>query len=353
MKKYGGPANGTPLPEWTINDDGLGMLTGTLKVFIDGPMGGYGGSSGSGLYHTPVASGNAGSITGLNKYSGNNGLSNPKGPSSGGGLGAGIPKTGDPHPYDSRLTCFGVSVSRNSMGIGYAEAQYVGLLQEPAGLEWDLSCPTEDDPIETHPNFHKTSGFTDGESTSGPLVFDVNNEEFKDFKTVTKNGINPQTRGPYWDLGNVHIDGPTQSFKGFRASDWNIKNGLVGVESYKVPRATLRINYTTSRREMWKWAVDSLGKYTGTIPSPFVPKGYDNGASGVPNEAGSQNWLLVNVSVSEASGLYKVSIEFMASGRKGWNKIIYQEMEVAGIVSSLEAKGIIGQYSTAALGNRL
>lgn len=337
MRKYGGPENGATLPEWNINDDGLGMLTGTLKVFIDG--------NGKTNKAPTGAMEKAAALSLFNKYQGNNGLSNPKDASGGGGLGEGIPKTGDAHPYDSRLRCFGVSVERTSLGYGYAEAQYVGLLNDPSGIEWEITANTEDSPIETHPDFLLPEGYyvdNAGKPTG---------ETGAKFGVITKSGINPQTKGPYWNLKNVCVDGPTQSFKGFRASEEIIKKNLVGVESYKTPMATYRVSYTTAKKEMFEWALKNLGRIFDIFPS-FVDKGIGSGGdsstpagllststaqTGTPSTSETDssgkttdttaknvtNFLLTSVSVSQASGLFKVSVEFMRSGPKGWNSVVY------------------------------
>jgi hypothetical protein len=327
-KQYGGPANGTPQAEWSVSDDGMGMLTGTLKLFIEDPLFKQGGGSGGG---SPSG---AGSL--FNVYKGNSGVTKSKTPPNQ-GLGEGIPMRGDPHPYEPALKCFGVTVNRGAMGIGYCDAQYVGLLYDPAGLEWEITCPTEDDSIETHPNFLKTGD--DKKSSPTEKAKDESNQ----FKVVKRNGIDPNTRGPYWNMENVHIDGPTQSFKGFRASTFNIENKLIGVESYKVPRSSTRISFSTKQQYLWEFFVANLGKWTPKIPDEIAPRtmSTNTGTSTttvpkgdalspiIGRKAGeNRNFLLTSVSISEATGIFKVSVEFMQSGPFGWNPIIYEKMKV-------------------------
>jgi hypothetical protein len=349
MIKKGGPSSGTPLPEWSVSDDGAGLLSGTLKVFIDGN---------AGLTSKGTASSKGFGADGKS-VNANGGFGPAKSAADG------IPATGSRHPFDGRLICYGTSTSFNSMGYGYVEAQYIGLLQDPAGVEWELSATTSDEAIETHPKFLGAEGNTEyeveGTPTSGSTLGGgeggianptPTGRIRTEFGTITKKGINPQTKGPYWDLSNVYVDGPTQAFKGFRASEFNIENRFIGVESYKVPVATLRVSFTTMSADNFNWAVNGIGTIVSQIPSflnrtiagsPADTSG--SGSSPVSNDVNSavgnvgadamsgadkSGWrklLITNASVAFAGGLYKVSVEFARSGIYGWNPRIYNAMD--------------------------
>lgn len=259
--KKGSISSGTPQPEWRVTDDGKGMLTGTLKLFIDAKTG---------------ASHNASEMSV-------------------------IPKRGDKHPYDERLYCNDVQTTFGSNDIAYCEANYVGLLQDPSGIEWELNTPTEEDDILTHPDLVSVKA---------------------NWGTVTADGYNNNGQIP-WDTKNVIIkpDG-RGDFGGFKNNEHNRSPeiDLAGVEKWKVPRATMRVTWNTASQANWIWAVKYLGYQTKSVPlAPDWTNVSDQ----------NRSWLLSSTSVTQYGGtIYRIQAEYILSGQtKPWNKLIYKEFQ--------------------------
>lgn len=244
--KYGDISDGDWSPDWSVSDDGKGMLTGTMRFFWNAPA------------NKPRTS---------------------------------IVKAGDSHPKLPELLCNSVQTTLTSNDISYVEASYVGLTQDPAGVTWSLNTPTEDEPIEMHPDFSKVE---------------------KGWGTVTQNGYNPDNNQPYWNLKNVIVSSDGR-FEGFRYNDNNLEKQFVGVTSYKAPRATVSLSFFTANVELVKSAIAALRRISVI---PFVT---------IPLElGGNYNWLVTSVSTSQYSDtIFQVQMEFVLSGERGWNTRIY------------------------------
>lgn len=316
----GGPSSGTNQHEWTISDDGNGVLSGTLRIFIDSDGGVSASSSGGSTLPQYLTSANAPSL--FDKYKGNNGLSNPLSGSADGNarLHPKAPKRGESHPYDGRLKCYGASITYSRMGIAYCDAQYAGLISDPCGFEWELSCPTEEEPIQLHPEFlTKTINQNTGEAASfGDR--DIS-EGLSDFGTVEQVGSDPKYKCPYWNTDNVDFDFKSRTFKAFKPSAEMIEKRLVGVESFKAMRPTFRISFSTATTGTWSWLAQQVGRRSKKIS-------YAEGVAEIPNLPSGQDWLLGSVTVTRSMGIYKVSTDWIQSGNAGgWNPIIYKELE--------------------------
>jgi hypothetical protein len=258
IQKYGNVRDGTPQPEWNVSDNGKGLLSGTLKFFYD--------------YNT--------------------------GKSVSGGLN--IPKRGDRHPYDERLVCSQVQTNYGTNDIAYCDAQYVGLLADPTEAEWELSCPTEEDPIQTHPDF-----------------LSIGEGKFNILKTPLVAG-----KLPAFDADQVMADPTKGGFQRFKDMKLTREKDLVGVTSFKVPRATMKVTYHTASQAYWFWSVQYLGYQIQRVP--LAPQWTDVTAL-------KRSWLLTSTSVTEyGASIYKVQTEYMLSGigedgsGKPWNKLIYK-----------------------------
>jgi hypothetical protein len=245
--KKGGELNGTKQPDWSISDDGKGMLTGTMRFFYSTPTG------------KPTQT---------------------------------VVQAGAPHPRFPSLLCNSVTTTLSSNDISYVEAQYVGLSRDPAGVDWTMNTPTEEEPIENHPDF--------GDSAKG-------------WGVVTQDGVSAETGIPYWNRENVVVD-KDGVFEKFKYNPANVTNQFVGVTSYKACRATVSVTYFTANQGTVNVAVGKLA----TISDPFVS---------VPiNKKADQNFLCTSVSVTQYSAtIYQISEEYQLSGLKGWNKKIYAD----------------------------
>ena len=259
VQDYGTPKSRTPQPEWNVNDDGRGLLTGTLKLFYDHETG------------KPIDN----------------------------ELISGLPQRGERHPFDERLVCQDVQTSFGSNNIGYCDASYVGLKQDPSGVEWNLSCPTEEEPIETHPMFVKP------ESEQG---------SFKVIKSYNK-------ATPVWNSALVDFQGDfSQEFKRFKLCPENVKTDLFGIESYKVSRPSMSVTLHTANKEILDLAILNVGKQYPSVP--YGPTWSDVSKIG-------RSWLFTSLNVSEYATIFKLECEFMLSGigsdgkGKTWNKLVY------------------------------
>lgn len=308
IRSYGGPADRTPQPEWHVTDDGKGLLTGTLRRYVNGAVAG-GDSNWTGVGGNGSIAGGGGGSWPTTLHTGGNTLGYANGDSSSGI----VPKKGEAHPFDRRLVCTDFTVNYQGNEIAYIDANYVGIEGEVAGIEWELTCPTEETPIEMHPDFLSigTSSIATGQQSG--------------FDTVTQSGINPKTNAPYWNRQVVKVDDETQRFEGFVYSTETTMNKLAGVTSYKLPRPTLRITYSTKTPTTISANILATGKITDK--PEFAPAWLSTaGSSGTvqnPN-ANYRNWLLSSTNVTEMAGIYKVQNEYILSGEGGWNPIIYK-----------------------------
>lgn len=247
---YGNTPDQTFAPDFSISEDGKGMMTGTVRFFYNCP------------YDKPP----------------NN-----------------VVRAGASHPTVKKLLCNSVNTTIQSNNICYVEASYVGIEEDPAGVEWTLNTQTEDVPIENHPDFADPD---------------------KNWGTVTQAGYN--TLGiPYWDTKNVVVNSDGE-FGGFRNSESNREKGFVGVTAYKVPRATLSVSFYTAKSDLITDAVDSLAK-AGSPPVGII---------GAPAPKGGGEWFVTSVSVSQYSTkVFQVQMELTQSGPRGVNKYIYPDDE--------------------------
>ena len=257
VQEIGSVSDGTPQPEWNVTDDGRGLLTGTLKLFFSQKTGA--------TFEVE-----------------------------------GIPKRGDRHPFDERLVCKDVQTSIGSNNICYCDANYVGLAQDPSGVEWSLSCPTEETSITLHPKF---------------VIVDGKEGAWGHLKELSEDGY------PTWNYDMVKAAKDFEkTFEGFATSKETIAKDLVGVESYKVPRPTMSITLHTADKNLLTSSIQNVGKQY--LKPPFGPDWADT--SNV-----NRTWLFTSLSVTEYAGIYKLETEYTLSGfgsdgkGKIWNKLIY------------------------------
>lgn len=252
--------------DWSCTDDGTGLLTGTLKRTISVPIG---------ERVTDTA----------------------------------LPTKGDTHPFDSRLRYKDHSISYIGNELAVASISYVGLANDPGGITWDWNGPTDENAIDMHPDFPSWGtirGTTAPTAQDRPGKMPEESQIYSDkFGTVN------------WNHENVEVDSQ-QKFSYFRTVKEMKILDLPGVKGYKVPRATLRVNFSTAKTSGFTWAVSQLGYWFDSIPISEVE-------NEIPTTVSPKNWLLTSVSVSAFAQIYKVQVEFTLSGEKGWNKLIYRK----------------------------
>lgn len=191
--------------EWNVSDDGLGMLNGSLRIFIDHKSG------------TAI------------------------------GADFQMPQRGEKHPFDERLYCVSASVQFGANDVAYCDASYLGLKQDPAHISWTINSPTEETDIQLHPSF----------LVKGEKGFDIVETE----PTATTKAVFKQ--------GEVVIDMPTGEFQKFAYSPDNGPNGkkrLYGVRSFKDPRVVMNVSYKTAKMEYWSWTTQYMGQRINYVP---------------------------------------------------------------------------------------
>jgi hypothetical protein len=201
------------------------------------------------------------------------------------------PQKGDPHPMDARLRCYKSSAQFTKMNGAYITADYIGLSKDPTEAEWEVTSATSETSIIFHPQF--------------PLW------TFSQFPTK-ENKYQFRYNEKY-----VETD-PNDSLK-FVRFKLSAPYGFGGVESYFVPRGTIRATFYTGKKSLVGDILGNLGKWRKTplyVPEDVLPK------------AGDASWLLVNAGITEYGPVYKVQTEWMQSEHgQPWNIYIYSEYE--------------------------
>lgn len=262
IRKYGETASKTPQIDWQVTDDGRGLLTGTMKYF-------YEVSTGKPMGSDFVLT---------------------------------LPRRGERHPFDERLSCKDCSLTVGQNDIGYCDANYVGLNLDPTDAEWSISCPTEEDPIQVHPMF--------------PLKADKQGS----FGIVIEEGVAPLYQ-PKYDPKMVVLGGKSfTEFDKFKVSPEIIAKDLVGVTSYKVPRQTMSLTFHTANKVILNMYMNGVGKqYRKVALAPDIAT------------VAGRSWLFTSLSVTEFAGIYKLDCEYTLSGvgsdgnGKPWNELIYAD----------------------------
>ena len=226
-----------------------------------------------------------------------------------------LPQRGEPHPYDYRLFAVEIQSKYGQNQLCIVTVSYAGISGNvstggsTSDLTWELSCPTSDEPIDTHPNF-----FGMGTHADGILIpyqgQDLSNDPNVYFTTGNVGLVR-------WNLANVEVDN-NQHFQSFKNNATMRNAHLTGVRAYKKPGATLRINFTSLDSSRYDWIIKNLGKRYDTIPLKEVAKDLPDAT------AKGANWLMTSASVQKVNRTYKYQVEFMQSGSYGWNPYIYQ-----------------------------
>jgi hypothetical protein len=183
----------------------------------------------------------------------------------------GAPKIGDPHPHDPRARIINFSLLGSSLQYEYS-VQYFGLVANPTKPIYSYYTSLSEEPIETHKDFSTFGGTADTPATGA--VFDETTKLFDGFNDLA-------------------------------AAD------LVGVRGYLTGQPSIRRTfYTTS-------------VYTG-LEDITTTREVREGV--IPGVSISQNVLKTNWS-SDIIGnnFYRVTEEYLLSGKDGWSATIYED----------------------------
>lgn len=197
------------------------------------------------------------------------------------------PKKGDPHPEDSRLSCFKSTWTVDSSNWATITSEYIGIESGqftrfiPSG---QVALGSE--PIETHPNFYNTPNATFGGS-SEPL---------------SQLG---------WDT----------SLQAFAVDDTTAKaNWLVGIKSYLSPSVqysgAFYCNSITGVTETMKVVGKTFATFIGVEDFPDLQLGQ------AVSEKHDRFALMTGASFEQYGNIYKVNITFRISPG-GWHSFLY------------------------------
>lgn len=185
------------------------------------------------------------------------------------------PKTllvGDEHPLNPIALAYKWGYRYDRGGYILTEADYIGLTNDPTDYYVEYTGTVQEDPIETHDKFVTRIGGT-VKNPKNQAIFDAVNGEFIGFPA-------------------------------------NAPNDLGGVRAYLSPHITARVTYYST--VISNGNINDLGNRTS--PPVTLPK-HKDGA----------DWLMVGISFREfATIAIQITEEFMLSGRKGWNPLIYE-----------------------------
>lgn len=178
-----------------------------------------------------------------------------------------VPRMGDLHPYDFRLTAYKRQIAHIGAEKIRATINYIGVSSDPTPMFIEHPGGSGQDPIQTHPNFAKFAG-----TAAAP-----------------KNG--------------AYFDPETGDFVGF--TDPNSK--FFGTTSYIVPSVMVNLTFYSHYvpdlgyvGEVYDWTVPNL------IPPPNV-----------------RDFLLLGMPYRQIGNLYQITHQILGSGPDGWNRSIY------------------------------
>jgi hypothetical protein len=179
------------------------------------------------------------------------------------------PKKGLPHPEHPHCWLFNSTAAMIENGIAEFTCDYLGILRDPTDYQVEFLGTVCEEPIETHPQFVGEIGGTMGD---------------------------PKNKAKF--------DPETGEFLGFPP---DAPEHLGGVRGYLNPACTVRVSWFTQSASSGLWELGEISSPPGNVPRP----------------PGSRNWLKTNWSRRDYNSVFQITEEYTASGRQGWNKLLY------------------------------
>lgn len=169
-------------------------------------------------------------------------------------------------------------------GKAYVTAQYIGITGSVTKPKFSFSGSVTQEPIESHKDFASTFGGT-SESPKEGAIFDTGSGRFSHFARLA-DGSMPTT------------------WKDFDMS---------GVTSYMRPGVMIRATYF-ARKNMIK-ELDKMTKILDQIPGlDYTPEG-------------KAKFMMFPTNSEPVGLIYKISTDYLLSGRDGWAPAIYEALE--------------------------
>jgi len=196
-----------------------------------------------------------------------------------------LPVIGDPHPDNDVLELYNLTKTHNSNGIITATGSYFGISASPTEPVITYSGGQNNEAITTHPDF---------ETFAGNVTAPKNGAKFE-------SNTDAADYGAFIEFTESTFDSDTPEFR--------------GVEYYLTPSTTITLSYWTDK-------VPAL-KERLTIHQKI--KGVNSRELKTPPDV--RNFLLLDTPYRQVGSFYQVTEQYLGSGPKGWNNVIYREVD--------------------------
>lgn len=178
-------------------------------------------------------------------------------------------RRGRKHPKDERLVCIAMRIVGEKAEKVSIQADYFGLMNTPTRKIWSFYNATNEEPIETHPDFSTFAGTKDSPQTGA--IFDEDTGEFFGFSSAA-------------------------------SSD------LIGVRGYLDGKPTLRAT----------WYSDKALSGIETVMDVYTVR-----SGAIPGLPAGTTALKYNWGSRPIGPYYEIWEEYQISGRNGWSETIY------------------------------
>jgi hypothetical protein len=179
-----------------------------------------------------------------------------------------VPRIGQLHPYDLRLSVYKRQTARLGLNKIRATLNYIGVARDPTPMFIEHPGGSGQDPIQTHPKFTDFAG-TPASPKNGAL-FDAENGDFVGFT--------------------------------------NSNSKFFGTTSYIVPSVMVNLTF-----------------YTHYVPDlGYVGEPYDWSVPNLIRPPNVRDFLLLGMPYRQIGNLFQVTHQILGSGPDGWNRSIYK-----------------------------
>lgn len=191
-----------------------------------------------------------------------------------------LPRIGTTHPDDNRLECYNISRTYNSNGLVTATASFFGLISSTTDPVITYSGGQNNEAITTHPNFTDFAGTVDAPLNGAVFETDTTAADYGSFIEFG---------------GGEDADGPQ-----FR-----------GIEYYLTPSTMITLSYWTDKVPSLKNRLKIYSRIRGVSSAELK----------VPSDV--EDFLLLDTPYRQVGSFYQVTEQYLGSGPRGWNEIIY------------------------------